>query len=238
MSRNNVLLKLRKPTIKGFKDQWTDKEYQQAATIAAQQDARDYSEDMELTTAATTHFGSQYSSARLFYDFQKMMGIPIFRYGSVPAEQVAEFMSMMPKGCVNGSNSQSNRKKLLAPQTQAKANTQSFLTLSREQLLVEVPDFRNATKQVRKSLLTCMFDQSKIAISENLFYVRPNPSASRASSDRTTVSTFAGKNSFAPGSSTWRWRPTRSWLSMSIISKVRGKAKNLYRPTPHVSCQH
>jgi hypothetical protein len=175
MPRNNVFLKHRKPTIKGFKDQWTDREYQQVATIAAQQDATnedmDYSEDLELTTAATTHFGSQYYSARLFYDFQRMMEIMVFRYGSVPAERVTELMDMMPKGCVNGSNSQSIRKRLLAQQTQAKTNTQSFLLLSMEQLLVEVPDFRNATKEARISLVTRMFDQSKIAISENLFYV-------------------------------------------------------------------
>ena len=175
MPRNNVFLKHRKPTIKGFKEQWTDQEYQKAATIAAQQDAinedMDYSETLELTTAATTHFGSQHYSHRLFYDFQRMMEIMVFRYGSVPAERVTELMGMMPKGIVNGSNSQGIRKKLLAQQTQAKANTQSFLVLSMEQLLVEVPDFRNATKEARVSLLTRMFDQSKIAISENLFYV-------------------------------------------------------------------
>ena len=40
-----------------------------------------------------------------------------------------------------------------------------------EQLLVEVPGFRNATKEARISLLVRMFNQSKIVISENLFYV-------------------------------------------------------------------
>jgi hypothetical protein len=175
MPRNNVFLKHRKPTIKGFKDQWTDGEYQKAATIAAQQDSinenMDDSEDLELTTAATTHFGSPYYSARLYYDFQRMMEIMVFRYGSVPAERVTELMGMMPRGIVNGSNSQSIRKKILTQQTQAKANTQNFLILSMQQLLVEVSGFRNATKEARKSLLTRMFNQSKIAISENLFYV-------------------------------------------------------------------
>jgi hypothetical protein len=40
-----------------------------------------------------------------------------------------------------------------------------------KQLLVEVPGFRNATREARISLLVRMFNQSKIVISENLFYV-------------------------------------------------------------------
>lgn len=175
MPRNNVFLKHRKPTIKGFKSQWSDEEYQQAATIAAQQDSinedKDDSAAQEWITAKTTHFGDQYYSVPFFYNFQRMMEILIFRYGSVSAERVTQLMIKMPKGAFNGSNSQGIRKRLLAQQTQAKANTQSFLLLSMKQLLVEVPDFRNANKEARISLLTRMFDQSKIAISENLCYV-------------------------------------------------------------------
>ena len=102
-----------------------------------------------------------------------MMEILIFRYGSVPEDLYMMLINMLPKGCVNGSNYKGIRAKLTAHQTQAKANTQSFLYLSMEQLLVKVPEFRNATDQARRSLLARMFNQARIVISENLFYVEP-----------------------------------------------------------------
>lgn len=101
-----------------------------------------------------------------------MMEILIFRYSSVSPNKVKMLIDMMPNGLVNSSNENAFRKKLIAHQTQAKANTKSFLSLSMKQLLVEVHDFRSATKEARISLLVRMFNQSKIVISENLFYVK------------------------------------------------------------------
>jgi hypothetical protein len=174
MPRNNVFLKHRKPSTPGFRDQWTDEQYQQAAIIAAQQDAINqnmFDETDALRTAATSHFRDRYYSARVNFDCKRMMEILIFRYGSVPPNKVKMLIDMMPKGLVNSGNENAFHKKLIAHQTQAKANTKSFLSLSMKQLLVEVPGFRNATREARISLLVRMFNQSKIVISENLFYV-------------------------------------------------------------------
>ena len=161
MPRNNVFLKHRKPSTPGFRDQWTDEEYQQAAIIAAQQDAINerLSDRDNFHTAATSHFRDRYYSARINFDCNRMMEVLIFRYGSVPDELVTTLINLMPKGVVNSSNENVFRKKLIAHQTQAKANTKSFLSLSMKQLLVEVPGFRNATKEARISLLVRMFKQ-------------------------------------------------------------------------------
>lgn len=174
--RNNVFLKHRKPGIKGYNDQWADAQHQQAALIAAQQDTQNVNTTdpitLQWTTAATTHFDDRKYSARLITDLKRMVEIPIFRYGSVPADLYTMLINMLPKGCVNGSNYKGIRAKLTAHQTQAKAKVQSFLHLSMKQLLIEVPEFRNATDQARRSLLARMFDRAKIVISENLFLRR------------------------------------------------------------------
>lgn len=173
--RNNVFLKHRKPGIKGYNDPWTDAQYQQAAFLAAQQDTQNETTTDPITlqwsTAGQTHFGDRYYSARLTSNLKRMLNILIFRHGKVPEHQLTMLINMLPDGCVNGGNFKGIRAKLAAHNTQAKANTQSFLYLSMKQLLIEVPGFRNATDEARKSLLVRMCDQAKIVISENPFYV-------------------------------------------------------------------
>lgn len=173
--RNNIFLKHRKPTVKGFASQWTDAQYQQAATLAANLDTQSEKSTnphgLKWTTAANTHFADRNYSPRLTTDLKRMTEVLIFRHGSLLEHHYSFLIGMLPKNYANGSNIREIRKNLGLWQTQAKANTQSFLYLSMKQLLVEVPDFRYATDEARTALLVRMFNQAKIVISENLFYI-------------------------------------------------------------------
>lgn len=172
---NNVFLKHRKPTVKGFASQWTSSQYQQAATLATHLDAQNEKTSnphgLKWTTAASTHFADRNYSPLLNSDLKRMTELLIFRHGSLLEHHYSFLIGMLPKNYANGSNIREIRKNLGLWQTQAKANTQSFLYLSMKQLLVEVPDFRHATEEARTALLVQMFDQGKIVISENLFYI-------------------------------------------------------------------